>query len=302
MIVVTYRKIFYWIAAVAVGASVAAVAFFGLNIGVDFTGGALVEIRYIETAPEQVQIESTLENIGVAGYSLRTAGDNGYILRTGVLGDGVREALPEALAMNGEHPVSIERFTEVGPTIGQELRNKAFIALSLAIIAIILYIAFTFRKVSKPVSSWVYGLLAIGALLHDIIVPVGLFAVLGHVFGAQVDVLFIMALLAILGYSVNDTIVVFDRVRENLNTNLERGKKEEFALTVGRSLNQTFVRSLNTSVTTLLALIALFFFGPIATQDFALTLIMGVVAGAFSSLALATPLLVTIERWQSRRK
>ena len=172
------------------------------------------------------------------------------------------------------------------------MRIKALLAFSIVVVAIVLFIAYVFRHVSKPVSSWKYGVISIIALLHDVIIPVGLFAILGSVVGAEIDVLFIVALLTILGYSVNDTIVVFDRVRENLRENQQLKRKEDFELTVGKSLNQTFARSINTSLTTTLVLLALFFFGGVATQNFALVLIMGIVAGTYSSLCLASPLLV----------
>jgi preprotein translocase subunit SecF len=299
MLIVKYRKIFFIISSVIIALSVGSILFFGLNFGVDFTGGALIEARYESERPSKESVENTLVNLGLDGASVRPAGETSYIVRTSILSDEQRGALPESLSINGEHAVSIERFNEIGPTIGQELRNKALIALGLVSLAIIFYIAFAFRGVSKPVSSWIYGLIAVVALLFDTLTPVGVFAVLGNFVGAQVDTLFVMALLAILGYSVNDTIVVFDRVRENLSRNKERGRKEEFALTVGKSLNQTYVRSVNTSITTLVVLLALFFLGPDTTRDFALVLMVGVIAGTYSSLALATPLLVAIER---RRK
>jgi preprotein translocase subunit SecF len=299
MLIVKYRKIFFIISSVIIALSVGSILFFGLNFGVDFTGGALIEARYESERPSKESVENTLVNLGLEGASVRPAGETSYIVRTSILSDDQRGALRESLSMNSEYAVSIERFNEIGPTIGQELRNKALIALGLVSLAIIFYIAFAFRGVSKPVSSWIYGLIAVVALLFDTITPVGVFAVLGNFVGAQVDTLFVMALLAILGYSVNDTIVVFDRVRENLSRNKERGRKEELALTVGKSLNQTYVRSLNTSITTLFVLLALFFLGPDTTRDFALVLMVGVIAGTYSSLALATPLLVAIER---RRK
>jgi len=296
MLIVKYRKIFFVIAGALALLAVGSVLFFGLNFGVDFTGGTLIEARYESERPSKLSVENTLVNMDIVGASVRPSEEDSFIIRTGVLSGEQRSFLEGALSQNGEIIVSIERFTEIGPTIGQELRNKALIALLLVVLAIIVYIAIVFRKVSQPVSSWMYGLIAVVALLFDTLVPVGVFALLGHFFGAQIDTLFVMALLAILGYSVNDTIVVFDRVRENLRRNMERGRKEEFSLTVGRSLNQTYVRSINTSVTTLFVLVALFFLGPEATQDFALVLMVGVIAGTYSSLALATPLLVAIER------
>jgi len=309
MIIVTYRKVFYMIAGIAVLASLVSVAVFGLNFGVDFTGGTLVEVRYEDGRPASAAIAQTLFTAGIEGASIRESGGDAYLIRAGELTDGERDVLPQLLTQNGAYTPSIERFTEIGPTIGRELRNKAFVAIALVAVAIILYIAFAFRKVfastsrkQRGVSSWAYGVIAVVALLHDMIIPIGMFSVLGFVFGAQIDTLFVMALLAILGYSVNDTIVVFDRVRENLHDNSERGKSEEFELTVGKSLNQTFVRSINTSLTTLLVLITLFFMGPVATQDFALVLIVGVIAGTYSSLALATPLLVTAQEWRKRGK
>jgi len=296
MLIVKYRKTFFWISGVIVALSLGSVLFFGLNFGVDFTGGTLIEVRYESPVPSQDVVQSTLSSIGLTGTSIRPAGDDGYIIRAGALSDEQRGSLEEVLSINNEYVASVERLNEIGPTIGQELRNKALIAIVLVSLAIILYIAFTFRGVSKPVSSWIYGLIAIVALLHDVLVPFGVFAVLGNFLGSQVDTLFVMALLAILGYSVNDTIVVFDRVRENLKGNADRGRKEEFALTVGKSLNQTYARSINTSLTTLLVLFSLFLLGPEATQDFALVLMVGVIAGTYSSLMLATPLLVAIER------
>jgi len=278
--------------------SVGSMLYFGLNFGIDFTGGALVEARYEVGVPDKAQIEEALTASGFSGSSVREGEEGTYFIRTASISDEQRLALEDILSINDASPVSLERFTEIGPTIGQELRSKAGVALLLVMVAIVLYVAFVFRHVSRPLSSWVYGTTVIVALLHDIIVPVGVFAILGYVFGAQIDTLFVMAILAILGYSVNDTIVVFDRVRENLRRNIERGRKEEFALTVGKSLDQTFVRSVNTSMTTLLVLTALFFLGPDATQDFALTLIVGVIAGTYSSLCLASPLLVTVERWR----
>lgn len=169
------------------------------------------------------------------------------------------------------------------------------------LLCILLFIAFAFRKVSKPVSSWVYGLVAIVTLIHDVIVPVGFFAALGHFTGAQVDTLFVTAILTVLGFSIHDTIVVFDRTRENLRLNQEHSRKEPFEETAGRSLNQTLVRSINTSLTVVITLLVLYVFGPESTADFALTLLVGIVAGTFSSIALATPLLVVIEKWRAKK-
>ncbi|PIR82741.1 protein translocase subunit SecF [Candidatus Kaiserbacteria bacterium CG10_big_fil_rev_8_21_14_0_10_59_10] len=294
MYIVTRRKTFFILAGAFVALALGSLAVFGLSIGPDFTGGTLAEARYSEGRPAIEELRASLDAAGLSGYLLRTTEEDGYILRAGVLADEERAALPEALSLGGAYPASIERLTEVGPTVGVELRNKALVALVLVALLIVLFIAFAFRKVSEPVSSWMYGFIAIVTLLFDVLVPVGAFAFFGYLWGAQVDALFVTALLAILGYSVNDTIVVFDRVRENLRLNQEGNVREDFAETAGRSLKQTYARSINTSLTTLLVLAALYVFGPSATQDFALTLIVGVIAGTYSSIALATPLLVAV--------
>jgi preprotein translocase subunit SecF len=295
MFVVKYRKIFFILSAIFVLASIGSVAIFGLPFGIDFTGGAITEVEYTTERPSKEVLEGRFNNLAIGGYSLRPTGEDGYILRTRDLSEEERQAVMEIFAAENES-VQAKRFNSIGPVIGAELRNKAFVAISVVVVAIILFIAFVFRKVSRPVSSWKYGFIAIIALIHDVIVPVGVFAVLGYLVGAEVNALFVMALLAILGYSVNDTIVVFDRVRENLRLNQESNRKEEFEMTVGKSLKQTYTRSINTSLTTVFVLLTLFFIGPVATQDFALVLLVGVVAGTYSSIFLATPLLVAFQK------
>ncbi len=295
MKVIKNKNIFFGISAVVVALSIAAVVTFGLKFGVEFTGGTLTEFTCASCS--KAELEQKLTALDVGGYSLRRAGESGFILRTGILAEEQRSSVLQALSSTDSH---IERFNEIGPTIGTELRNKAWLAMLLVAFAIVLFIAFVFRGVSRPVKSWKYGIIAIVALMHDIIVPVGVFAVLGQYAGAEVGVLFVMALLAILGYSVNDTIVVFDRVRENLHKNTENNKKEDFADTVGHSLNQTYARSINTSLTTLLVLVGLYVIGSSATTHFALVLIAGVIAGTYSSIFLATPLLVAVNDWQNK--
>lgn len=303
MFVVTHRKIFYWITGVLVALSLTALAVFGLNFGIDFSGGAITEVSYPDTRPTKDQVEGQLADSGVvSNFSLRSTGDDGYILRTPSLTEEQRRTVMDALALGDSVSIEQERFNSIGPVISTELRAKALIALGVVVTAIILFIAYVFRHVSKPISSWKYGVIAIFALLHDILLPVGLFAFLGYFAGAQVDILFVMALLAILGYSVNDTIVVFDRVRENLRQNQELNVREDFELTVGKSLNQTYTRSINTSLTTIFVLFSLFFFGGETTQNFSLVLLAGVLAGTYSSICFATPLLVTLERMQDNKQ
>ena len=302
MIIVRHRKIFFALTGLITLVALASLAFYGLRLGTDFTGGTLAQVTYSSGRPAPEALQQSLDQAGFKGYSLREANANDYILRAGNLSPDERANLPTVLSIGGKNPATIAQLTEVGPTIGLELRNKALIALGLVLLCILLFIAFAFRKVSQPVSSWVYGLIALVTLIHDVIVPVGFFAALGHFHGAQVDTLFVTAILTVLGFSIHDTIVVFDRTRENLRINHDRNRKEDFAETAGRSLNQTFVRSINTSLTVLITLLILYFIGPASTRDFALTLLVGIIAGTYSSIFLATPLLVTVEKWRSGKK
>lgn len=297
MLVVTYRKIFFALSAFFVVVSLSVLLVFGLRLGIEFTGGSLTEVSYAER-PAKVAVEVELNNLAIGDYSLRPSSGDGYLLRSRDLTDAEQSAVLNALSLHDASPLEVKQLSSIGPTLGSELARKGLLALLLVVVAIVLYIAYTFRHVSKPVASWKYGVIATLALLHNIIIPVGLFAVLGQFAGVEVDVLFLVALLTILGSSVNDTIVVFDRVRENLRENQRLNRTEDFELTVGKSLKQTYVRSLNISLVILFVLLTLFFFGGTATQDFALALLTGIIAGTYSSIFLATPLLVTVERWQ----
>lgn len=302
MIIVRHRILFFALTGFIALVALASLAFYGLRLGTDFTGGTLAQVTYTDGRPAPLALQQSLDQAGFKGYSLREANANDYILRAGNMTADERANLSGILSIGGKNPATIAQLTEVGPTIGLELRNKALIALSLVLLCILLFIAFAFRKVSQPVSSWTYGLIALVTLVFDVIVPVGFFAALGHFHGAQVDTLFVTAVLTILGFSIHDTIVVFDRTRENLRINHDRNRKEDFAETAGRSLNQTFVRSINTSFTVLATLLILYFIGPASTRDFALTLLVGIIAGTYSSIFLATPLLVAVEKWRGKKK
>lgn len=297
MFIIHYKAIFLSIAGLIFAGAIGAVTFLGLPLGIDFTGGTLIEARYEAGLPSKEVVSDRLDNIAIGNFSIRGAGEDEYIIRTRDLAPEERAAVTELLSINGEYPVSIERVTTIGPSLGTELTRKALVALGVLSLVIVLYIAYVFRKVSRPVPSFMYGIIVVLVLLHDIIVPAGFFALMGYFFGAEVDALFVVALLAILGYSVNDTIVVFDRVRENLKSVHDEERKEDFEITVGKSLKQTYVRSINTSLTTALTLLALFFLGATITENFALTLLVGVIAGTYSSLFVAAPLLVLFKKW-----
>lgn len=299
MFPVSHRKIFYAISGVVIAICLGSMIVFGLNFGIDFTGGSLLEVGYT-TRPDKTDVEARLAEV-MDTYSLREAGESGYVLRTRDISEDEHHALKAALSDNGAIEMEEQRFTSIGPTIGQELRTKAIWAFLLVLLAITLYIAFAFRKVSKPVSSWIYGGIVVATLLHDILLPLGIFAILGVLFGIEVDSLFLTAILVVLGYSINDTVVVFDRVRERLRRNEDERRKEDFEITVGQAVTDTYGRSINTTATTLIALLSIYIFGGQSTELFALALLVGVAAGGYSSIFLSAPLLVTIQQWQNKR-
>ncbi len=306
MFIINKRNIFFIIASIIGFLSVVTISVFGFNPGIDFQGGSLLEVTYKETKPATEDIKSILETEGLVGSTIQEVDTNGVIIKTTELSDEQKEILDEALTFGGTFSFTEDRYKNLGPTISDELKNKSLFAILLVVLAIVAFIAYTFRKVSRPVSSFKYGLVAIVALVHDILVPTAVFSFLGSIFvDYQIDVLFVTALLAILGFSVNDTIVVFDRIRENLRKALDKNKQvtgQAFEKIVGTSLQQTFRRSLNTSITTLIPLAFLFFVGGEATKPFALVLGIGVIAGTYSSLFLASPLLTVIEKYQKPQK
>lgn len=298
MFIVKYKKFFVLMSAVFIVLAITSIFLFGLKPSIDFSGGVIVEVSYTENRPEISVIDSKITNLNLGSYSLRPSGENAITLRARTLSEEERQKVLDIFSNNGSETINVERFNNIGPAIGSELARKAYVALALVVLVIVLFITFAFRKVSKPVVSWKYGLIAVVALIHDVLIPTGAFAILGHYLGYEVDALFVTALLAIFGYSVSDTIVVFDRIRENLKKKEEYRGKETFEETVGQSLSETIGRSFNTSFTTFLALIALYIFGPDSTNHFALTLLVGIVAGTYSSIFLASPLLVFVEKWQ----
>lgn len=308
MFVINHKKIFFFISGLLVASSIFVIVFFGLNFGIDFKGGSILEVAY--TSSEHLSLddlklnlqELNLGNLTVQETSFSNADQSqtaGIILRAKDLTETEREAVISTISQNGQYQIEEKRYNSIGPVIGKELRGRALWAIVAVVLAIILFIAFAFRKVAEvansdnKVSSWKYGFVAIIALIHDILIPTGIFALLGHYFITyQIDTVFVMAILAILGFSVNDTIVVFDRIRENLSLS----KKESFDEIVGRSLFQTITRSINTSLTTLAVLLALYFWGGEATKQFALVLSLGVIFGTYSSIFLASPLLTLFQK------
>ena len=299
MFIVNHKNLFFGVAITLVLLSVVAIFAFGLRFGIEFTGGSILEITFPDVRPADATVKDELAKLDWPGTLVQATGDTGYLIRTKSLTEPERQQLIVAVSQNGSVNMNIERFDSIGPTIGAELRQKAWLAILLVITAIVLYIAFAFRHVSQPVSSWGYGFSTIVALIHDVIIPTGVYVTIGHFFlDAQIDILFVIAILTVLGFSVHDSIVVFDRTRENLK--LRTWKR--FDETVGHSIEQTMARSINTSLTTLLVVVALYLFGPQSTKFFALTLGVGIIAGAYSSIFIGSPLLVAIDEWQTRRE
>jgi len=295
------QKSFWFLipAGLALIVAIAALSVWGLRFGLDFTGGSLLEVQYSNYQPSLMEVQEALKDAGVSNLIVQPTSDSVLIRfqeNTEEAHQSVIGAL-EGLATDREGVEFRElQFESVGPSIGQELKQKSFNAVALALIMIILYISLTFRKVSKPVSSWKYGLIAILALVYNIIFTLGAFAFFGHFYGVEINTPFIAALLTILGYCVNDTIIVFDRIRENLPKS-----RDNFENTVNLSLNQTLSRSINTSFTVLLALAAIFLFGGASIRDFTLAMIIGVIIGTYTSLFTASPLLVIWDNFSRRR-
>lgn len=290
--VVKHKNIFLIISAILVLASWLFLTIWGLKPAIDFTGGSMLEIKFEKEIPPAQSLKEILNSVGIDNFVLQpTGGSRTVILRFKEIDEARHQELLKSLDTQGKFTEN--KFSSIGPTIGRELRQKSWLALVITLAAIILYIAWAFRKVSKPIASWKYGVAAIVALVHDVSIPAGLFAFLGKWYGVEVDALFITALLTILGFSVHDTIVVFDRIRENLR---KLKTSEPFDNTVGRSIRETMARSINTSLTVLMVLTAIFLLGGETIKSFSLTLLVGVFFGTYSSIFIASPLLVVWEK------
>lgn len=289
--IIRHRKIWFIFSGLLIAASIASLLMWGIKLGTDFTGGSLLEVRWQGSIPGVAELTATIDPLLRRDFVIQPTDASGTILRMEDLSEEQHQTILQTLrAAHGE--MSELRFDSIGPVIGQELARKSIWALVIIFVAIVFYVAAAFRKVAKPVSSWKYGLITIATGFHDVIIPLGLFSILGKFSGTEISAAFVAAILTILGYSINDTIVVFDRVRENLS----RGAAE-FETIVEQSVHQTIARSLNTTITTLLALVAIYFFGGATVRDFALALIVGIATGAYSSIFIASPLLVV---WQGK--
>ena len=293
MNIVSRRKIYFSISLMLVLAGLVSLLLWGLNLGIDFSGGTLMEVEFLEERPSNQEIQEKLADLELDQINLQSTGQKGLILR---LKDIDEETHQKILTRIDLEQITEKRFESVGPLIGQELKRKASWAILLAMAAIILYIAWAFRKISKPVASWQYGLVAITALFHDILITLGFFSVLGHYWNIEIGLPLVAAFLTILGYSVNNSIVIFDRSRENLL----RSHWTDFEETINQSINQTLTRCFNTALTTLFVLLAIFFLGGQSIKYFALALIVGIIVGTYSSIFVTSSLIVVWQRWQRK--
>lgn len=293
-----YRRSAYWFSGVLTALSILALAAWGLPFGLDFKGGTLMEVRFVaETPPAADVLRNELLSLNLQSLSVQPTGEKGAIIRYLASDEGANEQVLASLKRLDPGVVQ-ERVDFIGASVSSQIKRNAFQAVVVALIVIALYIAYAFRKVSRPISSWDYGLLAVAALFHDVVVTLGIFAVLAHFFELEVNATFIAALLTILGFSVHDTIVVYDRIRENL---IRTRGETDFESVVDRSLQETLARSLNTSFTTLFVLAALLVYGGESIRSFTLTLFIGIASGTYSSFYVASAMLVSLHEYRQKK-
>ncbi len=290
-----YSSVYYIISGILIIASVIALATFGLRFGIEFAGGSKMQVEFQQDRPTNEAIQEALKSFELGDVVVQPTGSNGAILQFKEVDEATHQKILAELSKN--YPASEKSFQYIEASVGQELRNKTELAIFLSLAAITIYIALAFRKVSRPVSSWKYGITSLIALFHDIIIPLGVFSVLGKLYNVEITIPIITALLTILGFSVHDTIVIFDRIRENI---LRRGMGQ-FEETVNWSLTQTLGRSISTVFTVEIVMLFLFFLGGETLKYFALALIIGITSGAYSSIFIAGPLLVTWYKWANRK-
>jgi len=266
-----------------------------LPFGIDFRGGAVFELQTEKVVPEGEFRQKITDLQQVQSPQISKTGENTYLIKALPIDQKEYRTVIEELGKS-YGKITEKQFQNVGPTVSRDLSRKAVIAVVLAAVMIILYLAYSFREVTYPVSSWRFGVVAVVALLHDLVISVGVFAILAHFFHFEVDASFITALLTVMGFSVHDTIVVFDRIRENLSRR-NLSAESQFELIADQSLTQTLNRSLATSLTVIFTLTALTILGGESIRGFVVMLLVGVTIGTYSSIFTATPLLAW---WQSR--
>ncbi len=296
MKLLNYYKYLFAFSGIILVFGIGSLAIFGLRQGIDFKGGTVTELEFNQSF-DQEKVKAVLDSNNIQGYQLQATGSNGLIIKT----ENIEKEQHDKLALEIQTQVGEyqeKRFDSIGPTVGDELKKKALYQLLIVSIGIVAYIAYAFRKVSRPITPWQFGIAAIIALVHDLLIVLGIFSLLGHFYGIEIDSLFVTAMLTVLGFSVHDTIIVFDRIRENLK--VYAGQSTEFI--VNHSISQTLVRSLNTSLTVLFVLLAMLLFGGETIKYFVLALLVGIAAGTYSSIFVASPILVLWQNIKNRKK
>jgi preprotein translocase subunit SecF len=286
--IVGKRKWLFLISAVVIVPGIISLAIFGLDPEVDFSSGTSMTLRF-ETEIEQSRLRQEFIDLGYDKAVIQRTDENDFFVRINEITTGDRQALIQGLESALETPILVRDFYTVSPIIATETGRNAFFAVLAAAVAMLFYIVWAFRRMPRPFH---WGTCAIMALIHDVLVVVGIFSILGKVAGVQIDAMFITGMLTVVGYSVNNTVVVFDRIRENVSKDI--GK--DFEVTVNASILETLGRSLNTSVTTLFVILAIFLFGGVTIRYFVLVLLIGVIAGTYSSVFIAGPLLVVWDK------
>lgn len=287
--IISKTKYTYTFSVAITALSIIFLATWGLKYDIDFTGGTLMKIKFADNLPTNQQISEILKDQNLNSLTIQASDNNSALIRYASEDDKTNDEVWKAIS--GKYSDATQQSVDfTNSSVSKELKKKSLNAIILAIIVIMGYIAWAFRKVSRPVESWKYGAGAVIALAHDVLITAGVFSLLGHFYGIEVGIPFIAALLTILGFSVHDTIVVYDRTRENL---LRSSLKEPFPQVVNRSLNETLVRSINTSMTVVITLLAIYLFGGATIKYFALALLVGVTFGTYSSIFVASALLVT---------
>ena len=310
MFIIKYKWIFLTISFLLIVVSLFLIITKGIKRGIDFTGGTQISIEYLGEQKDNVDAKVLKENFNLNGFSVRNVSlykdiKKGSVIATINVKDKIQDSEKKSFdaiwSYDGDVKFSASQISEniIGPSIGKELTKKAILSIIFVSIIIILFVAYSFRHISKPVSSLKYGVITIITLIHDVVIPAGVFAVLSERSGAEIDSLFILALLTIIGLSISDTIVIFDRIRENLNKKISG---ESFPVVVGKSLSQTLLRSFNTSFALIIVIVCLYIFGPKSLYNFNLVLLIGVIVGTYSSIFIASPVLVLVEKYQKKNK
>ncbi len=278
---------FFIISGVTLLIGIIALVTFGLQTGIEFSSGSMMRVGFEQPVDQNV-LKQALADLGYASAIVQNTGEGDFLIRTGELTSGKKVAIQDTLAVKFGS-LSEAEFYAVSPMVATETARNAAIAVAVAALGILLYVTWAFRRMPEPFR---YGTCAIVALVHDALVALGVFSVLGALLHWEINLMFITGILAVIGYSVNNTVVVFDRIRENLLI----GVSPDFEVVVNNSLIETLGRSLNTSLTTLIVVMALFLFVGTSIQNFAVVLLVGILAGTFSSIAIAPSLLVVWER------